>query len=48
MKWNDGKPFSAADVAFTFNMIKTQPGLNTNGTPVADQRHRAERDHRRC
>src|ERR1035438_8867086 len=22
VKWNDGKPFSAADVAFTFNMIK--------------------------
>src|SRR6267154_2925069 len=22
VKWSDGKPFSAADVAFTFNMIK--------------------------
>jgi len=34
VKWNDGKPFSASDVAFTFNMIKTHPGLDTNGTPV--------------
>jgi peptide/nickel transport system substrate-binding protein len=34
VKWNDGKPFSASDVAFTFNMIKTHPGLNTDGTPV--------------
>ena len=34
VKWNDGKPFSASDVAFTFNMIRTQKGLDTNGTPV--------------
>ncbi len=34
VKWNDGKPFSASDVAFTFNMIRTHPGLNTDGTPV--------------
>jgi peptide/nickel transport system substrate-binding protein len=34
VKWNDGKPFSAGDVAFTFNMIRTHPGLNTDGTPV--------------
>jgi len=34
VKWNDGKPFSASDVAFTFNMIKANPGLDTNGTPV--------------
>ena len=25
VKWNDGKPFSASDVAFTFNMIKAHP-----------------------
>ena len=25
VKWNDGKPFSAADVAFTFNMLKSNP-----------------------
>jgi peptide/nickel transport system substrate-binding protein len=34
VKWNDGKPFSASDVAFTFNMIRTHPGLATDGTPV--------------
>src|SRR5260370_24994519 len=34
VKWNDGKTFSASDVAFTFNMIRTHPGLNTDGTPV--------------
>jgi peptide/nickel transport system substrate-binding protein len=32
--WNDGKPFSASDVAFTFNMIAKNKGLDTNGTPV--------------
>jgi peptide/nickel transport system substrate-binding protein len=32
--WSDGKPFSASDVAFTFNMIRTHPGLDTDGTPV--------------
>jgi peptide/nickel transport system substrate-binding protein len=34
VKWNDGKPFSASDVAFTFNMIRTHPGVATDGTPV--------------
>jgi peptide/nickel transport system substrate-binding protein len=34
VRWNDGKPFSASDVAFTFNMIRTHPGLDTDGTPV--------------
>ncbi len=34
VKFNDGKPFSATDVAFTFNMIKNNPKLNTNGAPV--------------
>jgi ABC-type transport system substrate-binding protein len=34
VKWNDGKPFSASDVAFTFNMIKNSPKLNTSGAPV--------------
>src|SRR6266581_2035483 len=34
VKWNDGKPFSASDVAFTFNMIKSNPKLNTSGAPV--------------
>src|SRR5690348_17336631 len=34
VKWNDGKPFSASDVAFTFNMIKAHPALYTSGAPV--------------
>src|ERR1700691_1011694 len=38
VKWNDGKPFSASDVAFTFNMIRTHPGPG--------QRHGAQRDDR--
>src|ERR1022692_5036112 len=27
VKWSDGKPFSARDVAYTFNMIRTAKGL---------------------
>jgi ABC-type transport system substrate-binding protein len=34
VKWNDGKAFTASDVAFTFNMIRKNPGLDTDGTPV--------------
>jgi peptide/nickel transport system substrate-binding protein len=34
VKWSDGKPFSAADVAFTFNLIKNSPALNTPQTPI--------------
>jgi peptide/nickel transport system substrate-binding protein len=34
VKWSDGKPFSAADVAFTFNLIKKFPALNVPGTPL--------------
>ncbi|MBV9282255.1 MAG: ABC transporter substrate-binding protein, partial [Chloroflexi bacterium] len=29
--WNDGKPFTAADVAFTFNLIRRYSALDTNG-----------------
>lgn len=28
VQWSDGKPFSAADVAFTFNYIKKYPALD--------------------
>jgi peptide/nickel transport system substrate-binding protein len=28
--WSDGKPFSAADVAFTFNYIKQYPAIDLN------------------
>ncbi|HEX3650124.1 MAG TPA: ABC transporter substrate-binding protein, partial [Pseudonocardiaceae bacterium] len=31
VKWNDGKPFSSADVAFTFNLLKANKAINTNG-----------------
>jgi len=31
VKWNDGKPFTAADVAFTFNLLKRFPALDSNG-----------------
>jgi len=34
VKWNDGKPFTASDVAFTFNMIKAHPALYTSGAPT--------------
>jgi peptide/nickel transport system substrate-binding protein len=34
VKWSDGKAFSAADVAFTFNLIKKYPALNTPATPI--------------
>jgi peptide/nickel transport system substrate-binding protein len=30
VKWNDGQPFTAADVAFTFNMLKKNPALDLN------------------
>ncbi len=38
VKWNDGKPFTASDVAFTFNMIKAHPALFTTGRPDRHQR----------
>ena len=31
VKWSDGKPFTAKDVAFTFNYIKENPGLDLGG-----------------
>jgi peptide/nickel transport system substrate-binding protein len=34
VKWSDGKPFSAADVAYTFNLIMKNPALNLPATPV--------------
>lgn len=34
VRWSDGKPFSAADVAYTFNLFKKYPTLNTQGFPV--------------
>ncbi|HEX5407858.1 MAG TPA: ABC transporter substrate-binding protein [Pseudonocardiaceae bacterium] len=42
VKWSDGQPMSAADVAFTFNLIKKNPALDLNSvwsvlTSVAQQ-----------
>src|SRR6516225_3403767 len=34
VKWSDGKPFTAADVAFTFNLIAKNPSLAQTGTPA--------------
>ncbi|HZC06647.1 MAG TPA: ABC transporter substrate-binding protein [Ktedonobacterales bacterium] len=31
VKWSDGQAFSANDVAFTFNMLKTYPAADGNG-----------------
>ena len=31
VKWSDGQPFTAADVAFTFQLIQKFPALNVNG-----------------
>jgi peptide/nickel transport system substrate-binding protein len=31
VKWSDGKSFSASDVAFTFNLLKTYPALDRSG-----------------
>jgi peptide/nickel transport system substrate-binding protein len=31
VKWSDGQSFSAADVAFTFNLMKKFPALDANG-----------------
>jgi peptide/nickel transport system substrate-binding protein len=34
VKWSDGTPFTSADVAYTFNLIKTHPGLNQSALPI--------------
>lgn len=31
VKWTDGRAFSAADVAFTFNYVKANPSVDVNG-----------------
>ncbi|MGW7685488.1 ABC transporter substrate-binding protein [Kribbella sp. NPDC054772] len=31
VKWNDGQPFTAKDVAYTFNLVATTPALNPSG-----------------
>jgi peptide/nickel transport system substrate-binding protein len=34
VKWSDGQPMTAADVAFTFDLLKKFAALNTNALPV--------------
>jgi peptide/nickel transport system substrate-binding protein len=34
VKWTDGQAFTAADVAYTFNLIAKTPALNTNNLQV--------------
>jgi peptide/nickel transport system substrate-binding protein len=36
VKWSDGQPFSAADVAFTFNLLKANAAANSNGLPITN------------
>jgi peptide/nickel transport system substrate-binding protein len=36
VKWSDGKPFSAEDAAFTFDLIKKTEALNVNALPLGD------------
>jgi peptide/nickel transport system substrate-binding protein len=31
VKWSDGKPFTSADVVYTYDLIKKDAALNTNG-----------------
>jgi peptide/nickel transport system substrate-binding protein len=31
VKWSDGKPFTPADVAYTFDLVKTKPALDVHG-----------------
>ena len=45
VKWSDGQPFSAADVAFTFNLMKTLPG--DRPLRAVDRCRAAERGRRR-
>ncbi len=34
VKWNNGTPFSAADVAYTYGLLKSDATLNTSGLPL--------------
>src|SRR5215468_475977 len=34
VKWSDGKPFTASDVAFTYNLVKSNPTLYTASAPL--------------
>ncbi|HTW98354.1 MAG TPA: ABC transporter substrate-binding protein, partial [Acidimicrobiales bacterium] len=34
VEWNNGTPFTPADVAFTYNLIKKYPAINLDGLPI--------------
>lgn len=34
VKWSDGKPFTAADIAYTFGLLKDDEALNTGALPI--------------
>ncbi|THG35465.1 ABC transporter substrate-binding protein [Glaciibacter flavus] len=36
VKWNDGKPFTADDIVFTFELIKKTPALDLAGLKLSD------------
>jgi peptide/nickel transport system substrate-binding protein len=36
VKWSDGQAMSADDVAFTYQLLKKYPALNTNSLPIQD------------
>jgi len=35
VKWNNGTAFTPADVAFTFNMLKSNPAINLDGLAIS-------------
>jgi peptide/nickel transport system substrate-binding protein len=35
VKWNDGTPFTAADVVFTFNLVKKYTAINLSGLDIS-------------
>jgi peptide/nickel transport system substrate-binding protein len=35
VQWNDRQPFTSADVAYTFNLAKSNTALNSYGLPIA-------------
>jgi peptide/nickel transport system substrate-binding protein len=36
VKWNDGEKFTADDIAFTFNLLKDNAGINTSALDITD------------
>lgn len=36
VKWSDGQPFTAEDVAFTFTLYRDNPKINFNGLPIVE------------